>query len=693
MPCPDCSQDVDYERVELVWPGKNRPVERVSLPFQTIERVNDVRRSQDAQAQLVSASIGGEVLEPNSEGDSRRGVDVAGFDAETGRADLPEWWTPGWRNRLIWGDNKHVLPSLLDEFAGRVDLVYIDPPFATGADFSYRTQVGETGVEKLPSILEEVAYRDMWKRGVHSFVEWFAPFVEMLKILLSSNGSIYLHCDPNISHYMKMIMETAFGREHFVNEITYERIKGAGKTSQHGYHSYGRSSEVLIFYTKSDNYVFNLEDVARPYANLSKDFPRQDTEGPYKRRSPFRPPGLGARPNLCYEYKGVYPPHDSGWTVSRESLARLDAAGELEWARNNRVWRKQRPAVGILPNDVWVDINQPAGYERVGYETQKPEALLERTIKASSNEGDLVLDCFLGSGTTAAVAEKLGRRWIGVDIGRFAIQTTRKRLLDIPGCRPFEVQNLGKYERSQWPGVETINGVDRGSKFANYIGFILDLYKTQPVLDQFEYIHGIREGVAVHVGATDSPVSAAELRATVGECVDNGFGAVEVLGWEWEMGINPALRDELISSTGLTVRLLNIPREILDERNIDAGDVNFFELSVAEVCVSVPYANAAQVELTQFIPAVDDYMLQRLSSVPTEWSDWIDYWSVDFEYDDEVFVNQWQSYRTRVDRSLNLVSDPHEYNGAGLKTIVVKVIDIFGNDTTIEFDHQAGGVG
>ena len=298
-----------------------------------------------------------------------------------------------------------------------------------------------------------------------------------------------------------------------------------------------------------------------------------------------------------------------------------------------------------------------------------------------------MLDCFVGSGTTAAVAEKLGRRWIGVDIGRFAIQTTRKRLLDIPGCRPFEVQNLGRYERSHWQGVESPNG----NTVAEYIDFILDLYKSQPMPGQFQNLHGIRDGVAVHVGSTDAPISADELRAAVTECADNGFAAIDVLGWEWEMGLNPALRDELRQSSGVAIRLLNIPREILDQRNINAGDINFFELSVADARVTSPHRMAAQVELASFIPAIDEYMQQRLSSVPTEWSDWIDYWSVDFEYDGNVFVNQWQSYRTRRERSLNLMSDPHEYEESGHKSILVKVIDIFGNDTTIELHHEAGG--
>ena len=722
MPCPDCSDNADYERVELVWPGKGKPVERVSLPFQTIERVNDVRRSRSAQAELVGATTRHSGLDAavhrdeNDKGqhlsaesrESRRdssetrqstgqasqhrhsrvvravhrdendeersssalkahtlaqrdqrldnpqgGDNISAdsafhrFDVETGRADLPDWWTPGWRNRLIWGDNKQVLSSLLDEFAGKIDLIYIDPPFATGADFSYRTQLGDMDVEKEPSMLEEVAYRDMWQDGLHSYVKWFAPFIHHLSNLLSPRGSFYLHCDPTTSHYTKTLMDAVFKKDNFRNEIVWRKYGGRKNNARN---KFSTQHDVLLFYAKSNESLFNGVLIPHSEREVSKEYKYVDEDGRKYRLSRGR----------SYQMTGV----------------------------QKRIYLDESPgrAVGNLWIEDGLQLNTSSA-QRTGYPTQKPEALLERIIKASSNEGDLVLDCFVGSGTTAAVAEKLGRRWIGVDIGRFAIQTTRKRLLDIPGCRPFEVQNLGKYERKYWQVARTAEDAVEG-----YVRFILDLYKSQPMLGQFSYLHGIREGRAVHVGATDSPVSSAELQATVAECASNGFRALDVLGWEWEMGLNPALKDELSRTFGVDVRLLYIPREILDQRNIDAGDVNFFELSVANVSVNSPYPGAVQVELTGFIPAVDEYMQARLTGIADnmEWSDWIDYWSVDFEYDGEVFVNQWQSYRTRRERDLSLVSDPHEYEHSGLKRIVVKVIDIFGNDATVGLDFDAG---
>ena len=583
-----------------------------------------------------------------------------------------------------------MLSSLLQEFAGKVDLIYIDPPFATGADFSYKTQVGDADIEKQPSMLEEVAYRDMWESGLSSFVSWFAPYASTMQLLLSNHGLIYLHCDPEISHYFKLLMDSVFGTNNFLNEIVWKSI-GKQATSQHLPKKFGRNTNSILFYAKSQQYDFNprrahtTEEVKRVFNKIDEDGQR------YAIAPLWSAPSMGARPNLCYEWRGFVNPHPSGWRLSRKRMDEEYAKGNIVIRPDGKLERRRylRDVKGTIQASLWDDIPLASMTQRTGYPTQKPEALLERIMKSSSNDGDLVLDCFVGSGTTAAVAEKLGRRWIGVDIGRFAIQTTRKRLLDIPGCRPFEVQNLGRYERSHWQGVESPNG--SGNTVAEYIDFILDLYKSQPMPGQFQNLHGIRDGVAVHVGSTDAPISADELRAAVTECADNGFAAIDVLGWEWEMGLNPALRDELRQSSGVAIRLLNIPREILDQRNINAGDINFFELSVAGARVTSPHQMAAQVELASFIPAIDEYMQQRLSSVPTEWSDWIDYWSVDFEYDGNVFVNQWQSYRTRRERSLNLMSDPHEYEESGHKSILVKVIDIFGNDTTIELHHEAGG--
>ena len=535
-----------------------------------------------------------------------------------------------------------MLSSLLEEFAGKVDLIYIDPPFATGADFSYTVPIGDQPpnkrpkVEKLPSVVELVAYRDIWSNGFDSYIPWLAGVLNLFDQLCGQNSSVYVHCDATASHLIRSALEASWTGT-VRRELVWQMKSRSGFKSRTA--NWVRDHETIHYAVKGDSPTFNTQ--FEPYTEeyIRKMFKGVDEDG---RR--FRQ-------------------RDHGRTYEDDP--------------------------GTPYGDLWTDISSfqtaTMSNEYVGYPTQKREALLERVIKASTNPGDLVLDCFVGSGTTAAVAEKLGRRWIAVDIGRFAIQTTRKRLLDIPECKPFEVQNLGTYERKYW---STSSSVDMDA-VESYLTFILQLYEARPVFKQYRNIHGIKEGVAVHVGATDSQVTRTEIDAAAEECANAGFNRLDVLGWEFEMGLNSGVPDVLERQlTEVDVRLFRIPREILDQRNIDAGGVNFFELSVANGRVNEIGDNSVTVELTYFLPAIDDYMRDKLTIIPENDFDWIDYWSVDFEYDGDVFVNQWQAYRTRRQRSLALVSDPHEYSDDSPKTIVVKVIDIFGNDTTVQLEHS-----
>ena len=328
-------------------------------------------------------------------------------------------------------------------------------------------------------------------------------------------------------------------------------------------------------------------------------------------------------------------------------------------------------------DDVFYDISIIKGNaeERLNYPTQKPEALVSRCTLASSDEGDLIADFFCGSGTTAAVAEKLGRRWIGCDLGRFAIHTSRKRLLGIEGCKPFEVLNLGRYERRYWQGINA------GEAVYEYFQFIVKLYHAEPVVG-FTNLHGRKGEAMVHVGATDAPVTVSEVRAAMEECKANGLKALDVLGWEWEMGLNSTGLLELQQQSGVAARLFHIPHEIMDKRAIAAGDVHFYEAAyVAAKTVAEP-GRAVRIELTDFLVAIDDYIREKVGDKVKKWSDWIDYWAVDFEYDGDVFHNQWQAYRTRKEPKLDLTSGAHTYASAGKRQILVKVVDIFGNDTT-----------
>lgn len=585
-----------YERVQLTWPGKRTEVERVRLPFQAIERVNDVRGARGNQGGLL-----------------------------TSESQLPSWWPPkGWRNKLIWGDNKYVLASLLDEFAGKVDLIYIDPPFATGDDFSFGVNVGDADVIKEPSIIEEMAYRDTWK----SYAQFFFDRMILAKDLLAPNGALYVHLDPTIGHYAKVILDEIFGHASFQREIVW-RI---GWVS--GYKSVAknwiRNHDTIYWYVANPNdFTFNKEYV--PY-----------------------PPGYKRRGETDGSTKGKGYPIEDVWN-----------ANPFEFA---------------LTGEDSLDSIQIKSFsqEKTGFPTQKNLSLLKRIIRASSNQGDLILDFFSGSGTTMVAAEQLGRRWIGTDLGRFAIHTSRKRLLNTPGCLPFEILNLGRYERKYWQGIQA------GQTVWEYYRFILDLYQAQP-MSGFSQLHGQKAGRFVHVGATDAPVTTDELERTLQECAANVLNGVDVLGWEWEMSLNPARKDDLARKYGVDVRLLSIPREVMDNRAIEAGDVHFFELSIAEMHTDVE-GREATVVLDDFIPAIDEYMHQKVGDKAIKWSDWIDYWSVDFEYDAETYTNQWQSYRTRKDPMLATRSAPHVYEEPGSYRVVVKVIDIFGNDTTQQLD-------
>ncbi|HQI26424.1 MAG TPA: site-specific DNA-methyltransferase, partial [Candidatus Paceibacterota bacterium] len=344
------------------------------------------------------------------------------------------------RNMLIWGDNKLVMASLLKEYKGRIDLIYIDPPFDVGADFTMSLPIGDDGesLDKDQSTLEMVAYRDIWGKGTDSYLQMMYERLVIMRELLSENGSIYVHLDWHIGHYVKSMMDEIFGKENFANEIVwcYTRARPTGKF-------FARLHDVILFYSKTSNYVFNKQKV-----------PLSPTTQPAKR------------------------------------IIRKD--GSI-WERNS--FEKDM-------GDWWEITFHNISDERIGFKTQKPEALLERIIKASSNEGDLVADFFCGSGTTGAVAEKLGRRWIMADLGRFAIHTSRKRLIDVQRelndqhqpYRSFDVYNLGRYER-QWWQKEALQGAD-----SEHRRVVLEFFRAELLVNPpSPLLHGRKAGAYVHV--------------------------------------------------------------------------------------------------------------------------------------------------------------------------------------------------
>ena len=315
--------------------------------------------------------------------------------------------------------------------------------------------------------------------------------------------------------------------------------------------------------------------------------------------------------------------------------------------------------------------------------------MLERLITIGCNAGDLVGDVFCGSGTTLAVAEKLGRRWIGCDLGRWAIHVTRKRLLGIENCRPFEVLNLGKYERQYWQGVtfgeETGKALTEQALY-EYLSFILKLYGAQPVAGLAE-LHGKKAKAMVHIGAVDAPVTIAEIDAAVDECAKLKQGELHVLGWEWEMGLYD-LMVEAAKKKGVKLLLLIIPREVMEQQAAARGDVRFFELAYLEAKIKMPKKLTAQVALKDFVIPNTELIPEDVRSKVKRWSDYIDYWAVDWDFQNDTFMQGWVAYRTRKERKLSLSSDPHAYEKPGKYRILVKVIDIFGNDTSQAIDVE-----
>jgi adenine-specific DNA-methyltransferase len=658
-------------RTELIWDGKYdangkrvAPL-RVALPFQTVETVNE--SAQERERSLFQ------------------------FAAQ----EQP------WRNRLVWGDKKYVLPSLLSEFAGKINLIYIDPPFDTGADFSFNAAVPgpeddeEDGLAftKQPSIIEQKAYRDTWGHGIDSYLQWFYETVVLLHELLAENGSLYVHLDWRVIHYVKALLDEVFGLDGFLSQIVWRRTNARGTKEL-----WPRLHDTLLLYTKGDTPTFHsvstkADPRKMPYTLITgKDGLRYQT---YE----LTGPGITKEGDSGKPWRG-FDPRKMGrhWANAHVQMDKWDAVGFIHWPANGGFPRRRAEEPfkeeerTVVVGDVWDDIDRinQAAKERLNYPTQKPVALLERIIKASSNENDLVLDCFCGSGTTAAVAEKLNRRWIACDLGRFAIHTTRKRLLSIDGVRPFIVQNLGKYERQLWQtGQFAREGPETPEQAAlrhrAYTEFILKLYGATP-LRGYTWLHGTRNGRLIHVGSVEAPVTtgditniAVEFKKAIGTGKDapktNG---VDVLGWDFAFELHEVSAQQA-AAANIRLQFKRIPRDVMDKRAVDQGDIKFFELAALGVETKAK-GREITLTLTDFVIPPDD-VPEDVRTAVKHWSQWIDYWAVDWDNKGDTFHNEWQAFRTRKDSRL-LLTATHRHAEPGEYRVVVKVIDILGNDTT-----------
>jgi len=556
-------------QTELVWPDKKTTVDRVILPFQTIETANEPR--------------------------------------EKTLSSWTESQKTEWKNKLIWGDNKLIMSSLLKDFAGKINLIYIDPPFASGQDFSIQVDVGDNEIVKEQTIIEEKVYRDTWGKGLQSYLQMMYDRLVLMKELLAEKGSIYVHVDRRVNSYIRVILDEIFGDKNLINEIIWHYDQGTRPKT-----AFGHKHDTIFRYAKNpDDYIFNAKDILVPF--------------------------------------------ESGMTKWRYTVGGQKG--------------KEMPE-GKIPSDVWNIKLNAMSLEHIGYPTQKPEELLKKIVISSSNKNDLVADFFCGSGTTGAVAEKLNRKWVMADLSKFAIHTTRKRLLDIPGCKPFEILNLGNYEKQKF--IEIGNG-NRG----DYLKFILALYRAQR-LTGYSLLHGRKGSNIVHIGNVDSVVTLQEIKDAVKECSSMGGKYIDILGWDFEMGLHDVV-DEVGEEFGVKIKLVQIPREALEINDPTKQEVKFFDLNFLELDHKTE-GRKVIVSLKQFIIANPEYIPDEVKEKIKKFTDYIDYWAVDFDFKNDAFHNQRQSFRSKKHPKLETQMG-YTYEKLGKYRILIKVIDIFGNDT------------
>ncbi|TSC54130.1 MAG: adenine specific DNA methylase, partial [Parcubacteria group bacterium LiPW_30] len=518
-----------------------------------------------------------ELVIPSKDSNYRGWIEKAEHNEKIASVDHKEWL-----NRMIYGDNLLAMQALLagddatPSLRGKVDLIYIDPPFDSKADYRTKIELPGADLEQKPTVIEQFAYADTWSaqlggeqvRGTLAYLRYMYPRLVLMKELLSEQGSIYVHIDWHIGHYMKVILDDIFGKNNFINEIVWKRKFGNAAESKR----LGSAYDNLLLYAKTDRYIFNPireKNSEHVQEYMQTRFTRVDTAGRHAGRKwmpyPLANPG-NPTPNLMYVYKEYQPPA-KGWRIVRKKMEQLDADSRLYFPeeKNQRLQEKKflDEYEGQPVNSLWQDIfviNSQAK-ESLNYATQKPEQLLERVIVLSSDQNSIVCDFFGGSGTTAAVAERLGRRWITTDIGKPSTMVMRKRLID-QNSQPFLYQSIGDYQREALTATH-------GSRYrvGDLAQVVLGLYGAIPL--------PVEDNPSKHLGRlshgkiliyVDSPnricgfstlKKAQELR----EHHLGGFDKVVVLAWNFTPDIGQVV--DSLKDTKLEV--LVIPPDLLDK--------------------------------------------------------------------------------------------------------------------------------
>lgn len=705
----------ESKQIELTWNGKSDEVTNVVLPFQIIEHVDEPRTETKKLAQ-----------------DS--------FEFVSGRQ------TSGWTNKLIWGDNKYILSSLKNgpmrdeiEKNGGIKLIYIDPPFDVQADFSMNVEIGESSYEKKANVLEHIAYRDTWGLGEDSFLSMIYERLLLMKELLSEDGSIYVHCDYRLNSYLRVIMNEIFGVKNFQNEIVWKRTGSHNDSNR-----FGRITDTIFFYTKSSSFQFEPSFIERTEEETKESYSSID-EKTGKRYQSVSMNAAGQGDAKYFGDKLLAPPPGTHWRWSQERINEAISNDIIFFTKNGVPRYKQfaDQIQGKQVQNIWDDFIAVSSQskELLGYPTQKPEKLLERIISSSSKENDIICDFFVGSGTTAAVSEKLNRKWICTDLGKFGIHTTRKRLINVQrelkkdgkDYRAFEILNLGKYQRQHfiYDGKNERNELKQQEKIQkenDFKSLILEAYKATGV-QGFNTLHGKKGFEFVSIGPVNQALSRNHVEEVINECLKNNITSVDILAFEFEMGWDRTLQEEA-KDKGIRLSYKQIPIDVFDKRAVQKGEVIFYDIAYIEFKPIVK-KNMLSIELTDFEVFynegnhnINEELQAGKSKIIVEngelvekrkdkegnvteniltqnWHDWIDYWSVDFDYESKpevikfkkedgsieevwtgnyVFENEWQSFRTKDDKKLELISSERELISNKTK-VAVKVVDIFGNDT------------
>lgn len=639
------------------------------------------------------------------------------------KGKAPSFDNNNWLNRLIYGDNLLAMQALLagDEksglpsMRGKIDLIYIDPPFDSKADYRTKVTLPNGDLEQKPTVIEQFAYSDTWKDGTVSYLKMIYPRLVLMHELLSEQGSIYVHIDWHVGHYVKVLMDEIFGKENFQNELIWKRT-----TSRGGSNYYNHIHDVLMFYTKNKNSIWNQQYTEYTEEYIKEMFRAIDTNGKRYRESPLTAPGKTAG-SSGETWKGVNPGNigkGRHWAIpgfirgklSNEAqentiaaLDELEQMGRIVWAKNKN--GNGRPNFkqylddlpGVELQSIWNDIGVTT---KTDYDTEKPERLLERIILSSSKDSSIVADFFAGSGTTGAVAEKLGRKWIMSDIGKPACMIMRKRLID-QNSQPFFYHSIGDYQKEQFSKSEfkTIGSLAQ---------VVLQLYGAMPFPSNdappnVGYIKNSKTLVVVDSPNKLTGFNTLKKAQQWRSQFMGGWHKVIVLGWNFETNIG-----QIISSLNdENLEVLVIPADLLDrlktkssyQQLIKSGKIRFSSLQYLTIKpIKIDKSKGDTETLTI---ELDNYVLLSPDALPLSDEDkeklqkivtddplaLIEYWSIDPDYDGEVFRSRWQDYRGNTEND----NDPLRVIRQAIievpkkekRKVCVKAVDVFGFESAV----------